>query len=704
MDIAEPVEKAAALHVDAGEKTKIVVETEVHTNSDSLKRRHSTELKPENNAKKLKTSNNGESVEEDDDNDLIAKLDAIPAPVLNKEITKPADLLKKLEEDGKRDDLLERMERIVEGKSLANSTRQTETDEAFMAKLEEATKPKEEPKKVTEEKKASESPQKAAEVNDKPKEESKKVEEIKKDVPKPEEVRKEEPKPEVKVDKVEKMEVDGEKPSPTKKPTKEKNDENVISSTTGSASSAPKAVEAKNLPADTANIPSQKSPEVTSMGDVKQDVKVDAKDKTSVAEKSEPVKEMKDAEATPMKSSSDEKVLDSGKVQKQRNGVLTSIDIASTTLDEKDVKAESTDAAERGDKTAADAVAISNGKDAGESLVKESVYEVNFCFEENEIKYLYIDKVDKDGQKSDDAPSTSSNGDKTVSQSGESGSKEATEKFAVPALPKSTVTIKGISSLCSFIVERMREFSPEEEAEEMGKKKGKSLGTKSATSTPKSQKSTPVAAKASTSSRRVSGKTATPVAKESPATKAVSGVQEGKVGYAVMARWVDKMYYAGRVSAEKSGGKFAIHFADGALKTLNRDQIVFGHGDLLPFLDQSVHALVEGDTYEPGLVTEVTMDQDEQVLYTVVTESKTVVRTASDIYLEEDQAKNLQAAIKKDPQTGLMDLSTAKRVRRESSASESEASGRKVGRKSDPKEAEAGFSGGDAKKGRRGKR
>lgn len=396
------------------------------------------------------------------------------------------------------------------------------------------------------------------------------------------------------------------------------------------------------------------------------------------------------------------------KVQTQHNGLITSSDPASTTSDEeKETKMEVDDVVEaKVSSPIKDVPSISNGKDVADAVVKENVYEVKFCFEENDIKYLYIDKMTKDGVNGSEDKNTTATTSTTATQS-TSDESSSTDKFAVPTQPNSTVTIKGISSLCSFIVERMRKLNPEVvEEKEMGKK---GVGTKTPTSTSKSQKASPAVTKVTSSGRRSTGKasaTSTPV-KASPTTKADKGGKDSKVGYSVMAKWVDKMYYAGKVSAEKTGGKFVIHFEDGALKTLQRDNIVFGHENLLPFLNQSVHALVEGDTYEPGLVTEVAMDPDGQILYTVVAESKTVVRSASDIYLEDDQAKSIQEAIKENPQTGLVDLATVKRVsRRSSSASESDSSTRKNSRKSDSKdkESEAGFSGGDAKKGRRGKR
>lgn len=107
----------------------------------------------------------------------------------------------------------------------------------------------------------------------------------------------------------------------------------------------------------------------------------------------------------------------------------------------------------------------------------------------------------------------------------------------------------------------------------------------------------------------------------------------------VLARWVDKKYYAGRVIEKKPNQKFVVLFEDGAKKVLPRENIVFGNKDTLPLLNECVHALVNDDTYEPGTVRAIER-KGETVCYMVECESTIVVTvTGSDIYLEEDQAK-----------------------------------------------------------------
>lgn len=125
-----------------------------------------------------------------------------------------------------------------------------------------------------------------------------------------------------------------------------------------------------------------------------------------------------------------------------------------------------------------------------------------------------------------------------------------------------------------------------------------------------------------------------PATPKTPATATESDYPEK----AVLARWVDKKFYAGRVIDQKPNNKFVVLFEDGAKKTLPEDHIVFGKENILPLVNESVHALVSEEVYEPGTVESVET-KDDGIYYTVKCESTTVTVTASDIYLEEDQAK-----------------------------------------------------------------
>ena len=129
-------------------------------------------------------------------------------------------------------------------------------------------------------------------------------------------------------------------------------------------------------------------------------------------------------------------------------------------------------------------------------------------------------------------------------------------------------------------------------------------------------------------------------AKKEPATPKTPAAESEYPEKAVLARWVDKKFYAGRVIEQKPNNKFVVLFEDGAKKTLPEEHIVFGkENNILPLVNESVHAQVGNETYEPGNVQSVETKDDGGVYYTVACESQTVTVTASDIYLEEEQAK-----------------------------------------------------------------
>lgn len=118
----------------------------------------------------------------------------------------------------------------------------------------------------------------------------------------------------------------------------------------------------------------------------------------------------------------------------------------------------------------------------------------------------------------------------------------------------------------------------------------------------------------------------------------------------VLARWIDKKYYAGKILQAKPGNKYVVQFEDGATKTLTTDCIIFGNDISLPLLDQFVHARTENEEYEAGLVTSIDIE-DGNVIYTVIAESKTVQVKCTDIYLELDQAKVILDMQKENPPT-----------------------------------------------------
>lgn len=106
-----------------------------------------------------------------------------------------------------------------------------------------------------------------------------------------------------------------------------------------------------------------------------------------------------------------------------------------------------------------------------------------------------------------------------------------------------------------------------------------------------------------------------------------------------MARWSDRKYYAGRITAERTGNKYVVHFEDGANKTLPSDHIVFGDKHVAPLLNQEVNVLVEANIYETGLVVAI---DPNACTYNVMTDTQTVTVPATDLYLDEEQARAVQ--------------------------------------------------------------
>ncbi|XP_068622497.1 uncharacterized protein [Battus philenor] len=112
----------------------------------------------------------------------------------------------------------------------------------------------------------------------------------------------------------------------------------------------------------------------------------------------------------------------------------------------------------------------------------------------------------------------------------------------------------------------------------------------------------------------------------------------------VLAKWVDKRYYSGKVLEITEPNKYLIKFDDGQSKVLLDDFIIFGDTKKLPLQGQSVYALVdEEQNYEPGLVLSVEENENGTVTYKCTTDGDTIVMvTASELYLTEDQARSLK--------------------------------------------------------------
>ncbi|XP_013169995.1 PREDICTED: uncharacterized protein LOC106119506 isoform X1 [Papilio xuthus] len=113
----------------------------------------------------------------------------------------------------------------------------------------------------------------------------------------------------------------------------------------------------------------------------------------------------------------------------------------------------------------------------------------------------------------------------------------------------------------------------------------------------------------------------------------------------VLAKWVDKRYYSGKVLEITEPNKYLIKFDDGQSKVLLDEFIIFGDMKKLPLQGQSVYALVdEEQNYEPGLVLGVEENDNGTVTYKCTTDGidTTVMVTASELYLTEDQARSIK--------------------------------------------------------------
>lgn len=367
--------------------------------------------------------------------------------------------------------------------------------------------------------------------------------------------------------------------------------------------------------------------------------------------------------------------------------------------------------------TTANLVSITNGSKLDATIqqnLRENLYEVSVWYEDNEMKLLAVERLDKkkldEGSSasvtdtsvadvpSDDTTTTektaasSSNGSvgsvspyklpeaksTVASQSQSSDGSSIDVKFAIPALPqppRTKHTVKGVVALCNFMIDHFGKIKKsfvnddddvdDDDNEELstpttgrGRKKKtadvtpKSSATKRGAPTKRSLDKSPSdddgepKAKQTKSTNKKSTAATTKLEQQTPTKDNETENEEQHKEYSVMARWVDKLYYAGRVTEAKPGNRFVVLFEDGASKVLQHDYIVFGEENgILPLLNQSVHALIKKDTYEPGIVTETKRDGDK-IFYTVETESKTVTVTSSDLYLEDDQAKAIQNVTK----------------------------------------------------------
>lgn len=309
------------------------------------------------------------------------------------------------------------------------------------------------------------------------------------------------------------------------------------------------------------------------------------------------------------------------------------------------------------------------------------MYEINIWYDDADLVYFCVENQDKSNnsstatehalEKVSSVGSVSSMNEPfslptrcaTITSTNSTLSTSSTLPLASSTLKKTKHVVKGTLALCKFMIDHFQNVRTSLTGSTAG-----DSATSNLDATPGSGRgrgkanailSTPTSTTANNKRKRSAAPSATPTVgdaidgdepkvpkkakKEIPAIDSRKSIASPSVvsNYpekAVLARWVDKKFYAGRVIEQKANNKYVVLFEDGAKKVLPDEYIVFGEENILPLENESVHALVKGDTYEPGIVQSV-KNKGDAVYYTVLCESTTVTVTASDIYLEDDQAK-----------------------------------------------------------------
>lgn len=144
-------------------------------------------------------------------------------------------------------------------------------------------------------------------------------------------------------------------------------------------------------------------------------------------------------------------------------------------------------------------------------------------------------------------------------------------------------------------------------------------------------------------SRPVSPRPATPVEK-APIKTEYPGFPPDTV---VLAKWVDKRYYSGKVLEIIEPYKYLIKFDDGQNKALLDDFIIFGDTTTLPLVGKSVFVMVDPkDGYEPALVLGIDDSEAGVIKYKCLTDGdKSMDVPASGLYLSEDQARFIKESV-----------------------------------------------------------
>lgn len=240
---------------------------------------------------------------------------------------------------------------------------------------------------------------------------------------------------------------------------------------------------------------------------------------------------------------------------------------------------------------------------------------------------------------------TSTNSTLSTSSASNASKLDASKKLdgSSTVLSKTKHIVKGTVAMYDFLIEHLQKArktvaGSEEDLHTPSTSRGRGRTSAAVKDTPSSTTSASKRKRGATDTEEEDNKSgsAKKIKKEKPAAELA--IDSNYPEKAVLARWVDKKFYAGHVVEQKPNNKYVVIFEDGAKKILPEDHIVFGKGNVLPLENEFVHALVKDDTYEPGLVQSV-KNKGDTVLYTVACDSGTITVTASNIYLEDDQAK-----------------------------------------------------------------
>lgn len=367
------------------------------------------------------------------------------------------------------------------------------------------------------------------------------------------------------------------------------------------------------------------------------------------------------------------------KVVRKFNGIADETDASSgqDTSAEKTTTTKKAAATKKEDSpNAADSSIKSTAQSAAANVVsttmENAVYDINICYDNKELMYLSVEK--QDANKTTSMSDKSSVGSvnsmsepfqlptrcSAVTSTDSALSSSSVDSIAQASnLDKTKHEVKGTLALCQFIIEHFQKIrtnitgiaepaapsSVETPVPTTGRR-GRAAATPTATPTTPSSTTSKRGAKrgsAQISQSPADNETADVDEQPKSAKKVKKSIETtpSATNYpekAVLARWVDKKFYAGRVIDQKPNNKFVVLFEDGAKKMLPEEHIVFGEENILPLINECVHALVKDETYEPGIVQSVE-NKNDGVYYTVLCESTTVTVTASDIYLEDDQAQ-----------------------------------------------------------------